>query len=449
MKQKGTLLVVDDNKAILSAIKLLMSSYFQRVITLSSPNTLLSTLRKEEVDVVLLDMNFVASINTGNEGLFWLEEIKKFYKELPVVVFTAYADIELAVEAIKRGAADFIVKPWDNAKLIQTLTKVYNTKKTRTKTDVPQNKIAMYWGKSPMMNQLKDTVQKVAATDANILVTGENGTGKEVLAKEIHANSNRFAMPLVTVDMGAIAETLFESELFGHTKGSFTGAVSDREGKFEAASGGTIFLDEIANLPYHLQAKLLTVLQSKKVVKVGSNTPVDIDVRLICATNQDLEKMVKEGKFREDLFYRINTIQTKIPALRERKEDIMPLSERFLSIYNTRYQKPIEGFSEDAIEALISHPWAGNIRELQHAIEKAVILCDVNRIEVCNLLLKSLEDEPQQASAAVCEVITLESLEKQTIEAAINRNEGNMSAVANELGITRQTLYNKLKKLKL
>lgn len=445
MKQKGTLLIVDDNKAILSAIKLLMSPHFERVVTLPSPNSLISTIRKEEVDIVLLDMNFVAAINTGNEGLFWLEEIKKCDKELPVVVFTAYADIELAVEAIKRGASDFIVKPWDNAKLIDTLIKVYKSGKNQRKTVKNEPKTVMYWGESVPMMQLKDTVQKVAATDANILITGENGTGKEVLAREIHANSYRAAMPLVTVDMGAIAETLFESELFGHTKGSFTGAVGDREGKFEAASGGTIFLDEIANLPYHLQAKLLTVLQSKKVVKVGSNTPVDIDVRLICATNQDLEKMVKEGKFREDLFYRINTIQTKIPALRERREDVLPLSEHFLTIYGTRYQKQIKGFSSDAVGALVTHFWAGNIRELQHTIEKAVILCEGDEIEACNLLLKAAKE----VGVTDSEPITLESLERQTIEMAINRNEGNMSAVASELGITRQTLYNKIKKFKL
>lgn len=444
MKREGTLLIVDDNKAILQAVKLLMTPHFKEVVTTSNPNTIPAILKSQKIDVVLLDMNFTASINSGNEGLFWLEEIKKLQKMLPVVVFTAYADIELAVEAIKRGAADFVVKPWDNSKLIATLQKAYSSN-TQKRVTPPSS--SMYWGTTPVMLELKETIDKVSATDANILITGENGTGKEVLAKEIHAYSYRKSAPLITVDMGAIAETLFESELFGHTKGSFTGAMGDREGKFEAANGGTIFLDEIANLPYHLQAKLLTVLQSKKVVKVGSNTPVEIDVRLICATNQDLEKMVAEGKFREDLFYRINTIQTKIPALRERKEDIMPLAERFLALYSAKYQKQINNFLPDASSALASHLWAGNIRELQHTIEKAVILCDKESIEQSNLLLKAAV-----ASTSVqkeSEVITLESLERQTIEAAINRNEGNMSAVASELGITRQTLYNKIKKYKL
>ncbi|MFI3332479.1 MAG: sigma-54 dependent transcriptional regulator [Rikenellaceae bacterium] len=442
MKRQGTLLIVDDNKAILSAVKLLMTSYFEQVTTLANPNSIPATLRSKTIDVVLLDMNFTASINTGNEGLYWLEEIKKINKKIPVVVFTAYADIELAVEAIKRGAADFVVKPWDNTKLIQALQKAYSSVGQKQQNI---SSSTMYWGTTPSMRELKQTISKVAATDANILITGENGTGKEVLAKEIHATSNRKAAPLITVDMGAITETLFESELFGHTKGAFTGAVGERAGKFEAANFGTIFLDEIANLPYHLQAKLLTVLQSKKVVKVGSNTPIDIDVRLICATNQDLEKMVAEGKFREDLYYRINTIQTKIPALRDRKEDIMPLSERFLSLYATKYRKSLTSFSEDATATLMRHTWAGNIRELQHTIEKAVILCDREQIEPRDLLLKAVET-PQ---ATTTEAVTLETLERQTIEAAISRNEGNMSSVAAELGVTRQTLYNKIKKYKL
>ncbi|MFI3279723.1 MAG: sigma-54 dependent transcriptional regulator [Rikenellaceae bacterium] len=444
MKKQGTLLIVDDNKAILSAVKLLMSAYFEKIITLSNPNSVPSTLRSESVDLVLLDMNFTASINTGNEGLYWLEEIKKVDKNLPVVVFTAYADIELAVEAIKRGAADFVVKPWDNTKLIQALQKAYSSVGQKRNARLST---AMYWGSTPSMRELENTIEKVAATDVNILITGENGTGKEVLAREVHAKSNRKSSPMITVDMGAVAETLFESELFGHTKGSFTGAVGDREGKFEAANGGTIFLDEIANLPYHLQAKLLTVLQSKKVVKVGSNISVNVDVRLICATNQDLEKMVAEGKFREDLFYRINTIQTKIPSLRERKDDILPLAERFLESYATKYRKSISGFSSDAVETLKRHLWAGNIRELQHTIEKAVILCDRESIESRDLLLKVKKCEVVAQPSS--EVVTLESLERQTIEAAINRNEGNMSSVASELGVTRQTLYNKIRKYKL
>ncbi|MFR9619567.1 MAG: sigma-54 dependent transcriptional regulator [Rikenellaceae bacterium] len=438
MEKMGTLLVVDDNKAILSALRLLMSNHFERVITTQTPNSIPSTLAKESVDIVLLDMNFTASINSGNEGLYWTDEIKKLRKDLPVVVFTAYADIELAVEAIKRGASDFVVKPWDNRTLISTLQEAYKGRCKRA--DRTDNSI--YWGETPTMQSLKRTIEKVAITDATILITGENGTGKELLAKEIHRLSPRKDGVLITVDMGAITETLFESELFGHTKGSFTGAVGDRKGKFEAANGGTLFLDEIANLSYPLQAKLLSVLQSKKVVKVGSNTPIDVDVRLICATNRDLYQMVADGLFREDLFYRINTIQSHLPALRERIEDITPLAERFLKLYCEKYQKRIKGVEKVAAQTLQQHSWAGNIRELQHTIEKGVILCDGEYITKRDLMLRAAPQTTQESG-------TLESVERQAIKSAIDRLSGNMSAVAQELGITRQTLYNKIKRYKL
>ncbi len=438
MEKMGTLLVVDDNKAILSALRLLMSNHFERVITTQTPNSIPSTLARESVDIVLLDMNFTASINSGNEGLYWIDEIKKLRKDLPVVVFTAYADIELAVEAIKRGASNFVVKPWDNRTLISTLQEAY---KGRRK-DTVRAENSIYWGETPTMQNLKRTIEKVATTDATILITGENGTGKEVLAKEIHRLSPRKDGVLITVDMGAITETLFESELFGHTKGAFTGAVGDRKGKFEAANGGTLFLDEIANLSYPLQAKLLSVLQSKKVVKVGSNTPIDVDVRLICATNRDLFQMVAEGQFREDLFYRINTIQSHLPALRERIEDITPLAERFLKLYCEKYQKRIKGIEKEAAQRLQQHSWAGNIRELQHTIEKGVILCDGEYITKRDLMLRTAPQTTQESG-------TLESVERQAIKAAIDRLSGNMSAVAQELGITRQTLYNKIKRYKL
>ncbi len=443
------ILIVDDNKAILSALSILLAEYFKEIITLTSPKEISSILRSRDVDVVLLDMNFTASINSGNEGLFWLSEIKKIKSSLPVVVFTAYADIELAVEAIKRGATDFVVKPWDNTKLINTLCEASKKEKTaKGKINNIKAKSNMYWGDSTAMLTLKNTIEKVATTDVNILITGENGTGKEVLAREIHSKSLRARNSLVTVDMGAITETLFESELFGHVKGSFTGAHADRIGKFEEAKGGTLFLDEIGNLPYHLQAKLLTALQSRTIVKVGSNKPEDIDVRLVCATNMNLEKMVEQGTFREDLFYRINTIQTHIPSLSERKEDIIPLAKRFISNYCDKYQKSISDIAPDGVLALENHNWAGNIRELQHTIEKAVILCDGDKISSKDLLLKTQDKKP--ATAVISEeVTTLESLEKQAIEKAMMRNSGNMSAVAQDLGITRQTLYNKIKKYNL
>ena len=301
--------MVDDNKGVLSAVKLLLKNHFEHIVTLPSPITLPAALREENAQVVLLDMNFSSGLNTGNEGLYWLHEIKEIHPSLTVVLFTAYADIDLAVRGIKEGATDFIVKPWDNARLIETLLSACrNSSKNKKRAEIPKTVSSMYWGESNAMKQLRTLIEKVAQTDANILITGENGTGKEMLAREIHALSNRYRRDMITVDMGAITESLFESELFGHKKGSFTDAHTDRAGKFEAAHEGTLFLDEIGNLPYHLQSKLLTAIQSRSVVRVGSNEPIPVNIRLICATNCNLEEMVAKGKFREDLLYRINTI---------------------------------------------------------------------------------------------------------------------------------------------
>ena len=340
MSKQGTIIVVDDNKGVLSAVKLLLKNHFEHIVTLPSPITLAATLREENAQVVLLDMNFSSGLNTGNEGLYWLHEIKKIQPSLPVVLFTAYADIDLAVRGIKEGATDFIVKPWDNTRLIETLLSACrNSSKNKKRAEIPKTVSSMYWGESNAMKQLRTLIEKVAQTDANILITGENGTGKEMLAREIHALSNRYRRDMITVDMGAITESLFESELFGHKKGSFTDAHTDRAGKFEAAHEGTLFLDEIGNLPYHLQSKLLTAIQSRSVVRVGSNEPIPVNIRLICATNCDLEEMVAKGKFREDLLYRINTIHIEIPPLRERKEDIIPLAERFIDRFCKQYDK--------------------------------------------------------------------------------------------------------------
>ena len=383
MTKQGTILVVDDNKGILTAVQMLLGTCFEKVITISTPNKIKATLHDENIDVVLLDMNFSAGINTGNEGLFWLSEIKKEDASIQVVLFTAYADIDLAVRGIKEGAADFVVKPWDNAKLLETLKTAYNIRTANRKgisiaTDklVVSKESGMFWGKSNAMQQLRSLIEKVARTDANILVTGENGTGKEMLAREIHLLSNRKKETLVPVDMGAITETLFESELFGHVKGAFTDARADRPGKFEVANKGTLFLDEIGNLSYHLQAKLLTALQRRSIVRVGSNTPIPVNIRLICATNRDLQEMVQKGNFREDLLYRINTIHVEIPPLRERPEDIVPLTEIFLSKYTKIYGKTAMCLSLDAKEKLKAQPWFGNIRELEHTIEKAVIIAE-------------------------------------------------------------------------
>lgn len=442
----GTIIIVDDNKGVLTAVQLLLKNHFSKTITLSSPVSLSSVLREENPEVVLLDMNFTSGINNGNEGLFWLHEIKRQYPNLPVVLFTAYADIDLAVRGIKEGATDFIVKPWDNQKLVETLlnaaSQVKEGKKKNRKKENPSI-AAMYWGKSSAMQQLRMLVEKVATTNANILITGENGTGKEMLAREIHALSSRYKETMVSVDMGAITESLFESELFGHVKGSFTDAHADRTGKFEAANHSSLFLDEIGNLPYHLQAKLLTAIQQRSIVRVGSNEPVPVDIRLICATNRNLQGMVDKGEFREDLLYRINTIHVEIPPLRNRREDIVPLAERFITRFCKQYDKAPISLTASACEKLTAHSWYGNIRELEHAIEKAVIICDGNSIpaEMFRLVQKT---EIQQTEAS-----TLEEMEKAMIRKALDKCGGNLSAVASQLGITRQTLYNKMKKFGL
>lgn len=450
MTKQGTILVVDDNKGILAAVQLLLGTCFEQVITLSNPNQILNTLRENPVDLVLLDMNFSAGINNGNEGLFWLSEIHKADASIPVVLFTAYADIDLAVRGIKEGAFDFVVKPWDNAKLLETLRNAYSSGKTDRRDNGYSNKqptgeSGMYWGTSERMAQLRSLIAKVALTDANLLITGENGTGKEMLAREIHRLSGRRQKPMVTVDMGAVSETLFESELFGHVKGSFTDAHADRPGKFEAANEGTLFLDEIGNLPYHLQAKLLTVLQRRSIVRVGSNTPIPVNIRLICATNRDLEAMVRKGDFREDLLYRINTIHVEIPPLRERPEDIIPLTEIFLSKYASLYGKPQFALTTDAKEKLMAHPWYGNIRELEHTVEKAIIIADGKRIEATDFDLPPVRHkEPAEQKET-----TLEEMEYRMIKEAMVKYDSNLSVVASRLGISRQTLYNKLKRYEL
>lgn len=447
MGKSGTIIIVDDNKGVLTAVQILLKSYFSKVVTLSSPVTLTSVIREEMPEVILLDMNFTSGINTGNEGLFWLQEIKKVRPGLPVVLFTAYADIELAIRGIKEGATDFIVKPWDNQKLVATLQTAAASTLREKKTSVKEEPVhpAMYWGESKVMQQLRTLIEKVAATDANILITGENGTGKEMLAREIHSLSNRKHKEMIAVDMGTITESLFESELFGHIKGSFTDAHADRTGKFESADKSTLFLDEIGNLPYHLQAKLLTVIQRRSIVRVGSNTPVPIDIRLICATNRNLQEMVGKEEFREDLLYRINTIHVEIPPLRERKEDIIPLAERFIVRFCKQYDKAVMAFAPEAKEKLTVHPWYGNIRELEHVIEKAIIINDSPLIPA-DLFQLSV---PRTAGIQEKSISTLEEMEIQMIRKALDACAGNLSAVAGQLGITRQTLYNKMKKFGL
>lgn len=443
MKKSGKVLVVDDNAGIRATLKILLPLRFADIEILSSPKELLSKVGSWEPDVVLLDMNFTSEVNTGNEGLYWLSELKAKYPKLQVVLFTAYADIALAVEGMKRGAFDFVVKPWDNDKLLETLSlacsRTRELQQEQTTDRKAGKRSAMFWGDSDAMRQIRATIEKVAPTDATILITGENGTGKDVLAREIHALSERSKQQMVAVDAGAITETLFESELFGHVKGAFTDAHTDHVGKFEQAHNSTLFLDEIGNIPMHLQAKLLRVLQNRSVVRVGDTTARPIDIRLVCATNMNLEQMVKDGAFRQDLYYRINTLHIELPPLRNRRDDIVPLAKRFMDEFAAKYHRTVSNIDAAAENALREHPWHGNIRELQNCIEKAVILSESDTLSIGDIQLES--------SASGNETLGgLEAAEEKMIRSAINQCNGNISAAAKALGISRPTMYAKLKK---
>ena len=438
-KLKSNLLVVDDNAGIRSALKILLPMRFEKVELIPSPKELMSTMRTFKPDVVLLDMNFDTDINTGNEGLYWLSELKRAFPEVEVVLFTAYADIALAVEGMKRGAFDFVVKPWDNAKLLGILEQASGKHKPR-KQEESTDSSRMLWGESEAMKDLRHMVERIAPTDANVLITGENGTGKDVLANEIHRLSNRSGRAMVGVDIGAITETLFENELFGHVKGAFTDAHVDHIGKFEQANGTTLFLDEIGNIPLTQQAKLLRVLQNRNITKVGDTKSVPIDIRLICATNMDLPQMVKEGRFREDLYYRINTIPLHLPPLRERTDEIESLSMLFVERYADKYHRLTKGISDEAMQLLQRCRWSGNVRELQGCIEKAVILSENELIQPADLQIRASELMDAQ------HVESLVDVEEQAIRNAIKRYGGNLSLVAKSLGISRPTLYNRLKK---
>ena len=442
----GKILVVDDNLGIRRTLEILLPVHFEQVKTIPSPATLVASMEQFRPDVVLLDMNFNTSINTGNEGLYWAGEIKKMFPDVEVVLFTAYADIALAVEGMKRGAFDFIVKPWDNDKLTEVLTAARDKarKAMRRDTRPARNAAgdnAMFWGSSRPMAEILRTVGKIAPTDATVLITGENGTGKDVLAREIHARSLRSGRQMVAVDAGAITETLFESELFGHVKGAFTDAHADHVGKFEQADGGTLFLDEIGNIPLHLQAKLLRVLQNRSVVRVGGTQAIPVDIRLICATNMDLEQLVHEGRFREDLYYRINTVHIALPPLRERKEDIVPLAQMFLERFAQKYHRPLTGLTSDAGAMLTEGRWSGNIRELGNCIEKAVILSEGNVLTAKDIQLELVARPAGKTIKAASE-----AEEERLVREAMESTDGNISAAAKMLGVSRPTLYAKLKK---
>ena len=446
----GKILVVDDNASIRQTLQLLLPMHFAKVEAIASPTTLIATVGTFKPDVVLLDMNFKTEVNTGNEGLYWTRELKAIAPQTEIVLFTAYADIELAVEGMKRGAFDFIVKPWDNAKLVSVLTAACDkaqggTSRQAKKTAEPARSKAqtgMFWGASEAMENIRRTVEKIAPTDATVLITGENGTGKDVMAREIHARSSRSAGPMVAVDAGAIPETLFESELFGHVKGAFTDAHTDHAGRFEQADGGTLFLDEVGNLPLHLQAKLLRAIQSRSIVRVGGTQPTPVDIRLICATNMNLAQLVREGRFREDLFYRINTVHIELPPLRNRVSDIVPLAERFLAENAVKYHRPLTGIDEGAQQLLTAHRWSGNIRELQNCIEKAVIMSEGSLLTMSDLQLNPLK----QNDFSPLSGLYTDADEEEQVRLAVSQCRGNVSAAAKMLNISRPTLYAKMKK---
>jgi DNA-binding NtrC family response regulator len=449
--KEGNLLIADDNKGITSALQSLLQPVFSHIFTISGPNQLMTELGKTDYDIVLLDMNFKAGINTGNEGIFWLNEIKKKYPSTEVVMITAYGDVELAVRSLKDGAADFVLKPWDNEKLLATLKAALRLRKSSKeiaflknrenllKGDANRNNPIIF-GKSAGMQGIMQLINKVANTDANVLISGENGTGKELIAKEIHRISNRQNELFVMVDLASLAESLIESELFGHKKGSFTNAYEDKTGRFVLADKGTLFLDEIGNIPSGIQSKLLSVLQTRTVTPVGSNTLLRFDVRLISATNKNLAVMITTNQFRQDLMYRINTIQVHIPPLRERTEDIDDLCAYFLSLYSKKYGKEGISISEEALIKLKNYQWPGNIREFQHSIEKAVILTDSDKLKPIDFFFG------HEDAGFASQPETLEDMEKRMIINALRKNGQNQSITADQLGITRQTLYNKIKK---
>jgi two-component system response regulator HydG len=452
-RKEGSILIVDDNNDLLIALELILSRTFANIEILKNPNLILSSLEKQAYDIILLDMNFKAGQNTGNEGIYWMNKVLEKDPGATVVFITAYGDVELAIKSMKEGAVDFIMKSWDEQKILSTLQSVYELRKSRKEVSLLKKKQAhlsaeldkghpVCYCKSAAMKAINNLVKKVAATDAGVMILGENGTGKEVVAREIHRLSARRNEIFMKVDLGALPETLFESELFGHTRGAFTDAKEERDGRFVVASGGTLFLDEIGNLSPGLQSKLLSVLQNSEVYPVGSSLPKPVDVRIISATNMPIKKMVEEKTFREDLYYRINAIELEIPPLRERKEDIPTLAEFFLKKYSDMYHKPGIKLSGRAMEQLMSHPWPGNIRELEHSIEKAVILSETGRITDINLHPGTATDRNRPAVP----VLNLEENEKTVIRQALREVQGNISAAAKTLGINRSTLYQKMKK---
>lgn len=447
--KNANLLVIDDDVDVLTAVRLLLKSQVKSVTTEKEPSNIPSLFSSgKDYDIIMLDMNFHASVNTGNEGLYWLRQIKQLGSKAAIIMITAYADVDLAVRSLKEGATDFVVKPWQNDRLIETLKeclqKNTGTAAAALKAKTAGQKELLMLGQSEAMQEVFQKIEKVAPTDANILILGENGTGKDLVARAIHEHSLRANGPYIKVDVGALTETLFESELFGHVKGAFTDAREDRMGRFEAANGGTLFLDEIGNISLQQQSKLLTVLQNRQVIRLGTNQPHDIDIRLLCATNLPVQELAKENRFRKDLIYRINTVEIVLPPLRKRGNDIALLAQHFIEMYAAKYMKPSIELHQSAIDKLMKYHFPGNVRELQYAIERAVIMCDGAIIRDSDLIFSPIEmaapDEEEPG------VTRLNVLERNTILKVIDKNNGNISKAAKELGLTRTALYRRLNK---
>ena len=442
----ANILVIDDDEDVLVALRLLLKSKVKQVVVNKNPNTILSLMQEHNFDVVILDMNFNGLVNTGNEGIFWLNKIKKQNPNVDVILITAYADIDLAIRSLKQGASDFMVKPWKNEKILETVRELVEKKKHPKGQKTNLNSETKIIGESEPMQEVFVKLKKVAPTDANILILGENGTRKDLIAKAIHENSLRKNMPFVKVDVGALTESLFESELFGYKKGAFTDAREDRKGRFEAANGGTLFLDEIGNISLRQQARLLTVLQNRQVTPIGSNQPIGIDIRLICATNLSINNLADEEKFRKDLIYRINTVDITIPPLRDRGTDITLLAHYFIDFYAEKYGKGSFSLETDFIQKLKSHAFAGNVRELQYALERTVIMAEDQRLGAGDLIFSAIES-PQPT--VLQKETNLDAIEKSAILRVIEKNKGNISKSAKELGITRAALYRRLNKYEL
>lgn len=450
----GKILAVDDNTDILFALKLLLRPQVELITTETNPENIPGLIKKTDYDVILLDMNFTQDAISGREGFYWLQKILEIDPLAVVLFITAYGDVEKSVQAIKAGATDFIIKPWQNEKLVATISSAIKLNRSRREASDLREKqreintimdqpFADFIGVSPGMQQVFNTIKKVAATDANVLILGENGTGKELVARALHRNSLRKEEPFISVDLGALSETLFESELFGHVKGAFTDAKTDRPGRFELASGGTIFLDEIGNLSLPMQAKLLTVLERREVTRVGANKAKPIDIRLISATNMPLKQMAIENRFRQDLIYRINTVEIEIPPLRERPEDIPLLAEHFLKIFAKKYKKKINKLNSQVIKKFRAYPWPGNVREFQHVLERAVIMSDSSNLDVHDFPLSS---HGTVTDSFEFDTYNLEEIEQKVIKKVLRLHNGNISKAASELGLTRTSLYRRMEK---